>query len=87
LTLIVNFFAYENHFLVLSFFPLCLLAQESKVFDSLSFESKILNKQKTYAVYLPPGYESSGRKYPVLYLLHGAGVINATGSWKGRSSN
>ena len=24
-------------------------------------------------VYTPPGYETSGRKYPVLYLLHGAG--------------
>ncbi len=27
----------------------------------------------TYAVYLPKGYESSQRMYPVLYLLHGAG--------------
>jgi len=60
-------------FLALLFLPNCLFAQESKVFDSLSFESKILNKQKTYAIYLPPGYETSGRKYPVLYLLHGGG--------------
>lgn len=28
---------------------------------------------RKYAVYLPPGYESSQRSYPVLYLLHGAG--------------
>ncbi|MFT4606102.1 MAG: enterochelin esterase-like enzyme, partial [Rhodothermales bacterium] len=28
---------------------------------------------RNYAVYLPPGYDSSARSYPVLYLLHGAG--------------
>jgi S-formylglutathione hydrolase FrmB len=27
----------------------------------------------TYYVYLPPGYGSEGRRYPVLYMLHGAG--------------
>ena len=25
-------------------------------------------------VYLPPGYEDSGRPYPVIYFLHGYGV-------------
>lgn len=29
--------------------------------------------EKKYAVYLPPGYETSQRNYPVLYLLHGGG--------------
>lgn len=48
-------------------------AQESKVYDNLSVKSKILNMDRKYAVYLPPGYETSGRSYPVLYLLHGAG--------------
>jgi enterochelin esterase-like enzyme len=48
-------------------------AQESKVFDNLSLPSKILNMDRKYAVYLPPGYESSQRSYPVLYLLHGGG--------------
>lgn len=47
--------------------------QESKVFDSLTINSSILKKEMTYAVYLPKGYESSQRMYPVLYLLHGAG--------------
>ncbi len=45
----------------------------SRVYDSLELPSKILGVQKKYAVYLPPGYDQSARKYPVLYLLHGAG--------------
>jgi enterochelin esterase-like enzyme len=48
-------------------------AQESKVYDNLSLNSKILNMVRKYAVYLPPGYETSQRSYPVLYLLHGGG--------------
>lgn len=54
-------------------FSASLLAQTSKVFDNLSVSSKILNMERKYAIYLPPGYETSERSYPVLYLLHGAG--------------
>ncbi|WP_215223655.1 alpha/beta hydrolase [Echinicola shivajiensis] len=50
-----------------------VLAQSGKVFDNLSMESKILQGERKYAIYLPPDYESSERSYPVLYLLHGAG--------------
>lgn len=49
------------------------LAQSSKVSDNLTLPSKILKGDRKYAVYLPPGYESSSRSYPVLYLLHGGG--------------
>ncbi|HDR50252.1 MAG TPA: esterase family protein [Mariniphaga anaerophila] len=49
------------------------LAQTGKVFDNLSMESKILDMERKYAIYLPPDYETSERSYPVLYLLHGAG--------------
>ncbi len=54
---------------------LCSLAQSqsSKVLDSCSMKSEILSGERKYAVYLPPGYESSCRSYPVLYLLHGGG--------------
>lgn len=45
----------------------------SRVYDSRELPSKILGVPKKYAVYLPPGYDQSTRKYPVLYLLHGAG--------------
>ncbi|HEX5026800.1 MAG TPA: alpha/beta hydrolase-fold protein [Agriterribacter sp.] len=48
-------------------------AQDSKVFDDLSMKSKILNMDRKFAIYLPAGYESSQRNYPVLYLLHGGG--------------
>lgn len=47
--------------------------QGSIVYDSLTMKSSILNKEKAYAIYLPEGYESSQRRYAVLYLLHGNG--------------
>lgn len=47
--------------------------QSGKVFDNLTLSSKILKSERKYAIYLPPDYETSGRSYPVLYLLHGAG--------------
>lgn len=47
--------------------------QSGKVFDNLTLTSKILKSERKYAIYLPPDYETSGRSYPVLYLLHGAG--------------
>src|SRR5688572_30990572 len=48
-------------------------SQGGKVYDNLSMPSKILKMDRKYAVYLPPGYETSERSYPVLYLLHGGG--------------
>jgi enterochelin esterase-like enzyme len=48
-------------------------AQTGKVFDHLTMDSEILKMERKYAIYLPPGYESSERSYPVLYLLHGGG--------------
>ncbi|MEJ7558481.1 MAG: alpha/beta hydrolase-fold protein [Pedobacter sp.] len=53
--------------------PLLLSAQTGKVYDNLSLPSKILKSDRKFAVYLPPDYETSGRSYPVLYLLHGSG--------------
>lgn len=50
-----------------------LFAQSGKVFDNLSMNSSILNGERKYAIYLPPDYEISQRRYPVLYLLHGGG--------------
>ncbi|MFT4606096.1 MAG: S-formylglutathione hydrolase FrmB, partial [Rhodothermales bacterium] len=49
------------------------LGQTGTVKDNLSLTSAILQGDRNYAVYLPPGYDSSARSYPVLYLLHGAG--------------
>lgn len=46
-------------------------AQGGTIKESLTVESKVLDKEVAYSVYLPPGYDSSDRSYPVLYLLHG----------------
>jgi enterochelin esterase-like enzyme len=35
------------------------------------YESEVLNSQRRYYVYTPPGYEATTDKLPVLYLLHG----------------
>jgi S-formylglutathione hydrolase FrmB len=45
--------------------------QPGKVIETSIAKSKILNKDVSYAVYLPPGYDASERTYPVVYLLHG----------------
>ncbi|HTE09288.1 MAG TPA: alpha/beta hydrolase-fold protein [Flavitalea sp.] len=50
-----------------------LFSQTGKVMDNEIVNSKILNMDRKYAVYLPPDYATSNRKYPVLYLLHGSG--------------
>lgn len=42
-----------------------------KVIERQTVPSKLLGKPVTYAVYLPPDYDSSNRWYPVVYLLHG----------------
>ncbi|HDR9032464.1 TPA: esterase family protein, partial [Burkholderia vietnamiensis] len=42
-----------------------------------SFRSAALKRDWSYTVYLPPGYNAEGARYPVLYLLHGnAGNAN-----------
>lgn len=37
------------------------------------YDSPVLGKSRRVTIYTPAGYENSGKKYPVLYLLHGAG--------------
>ena len=41
------------------------------VTEGLKLPSKILGRDVAYAVYVPPDYASSARRYPVVYLLHG----------------
>lgn len=41
--------------------------------ESNLIPSKLLGHPVEYALYLPPGYDRDSRRYPVLYLLHGAG--------------
>ncbi len=60
-TILLFYAAYSSH------------AQTSVVRDEMTLDSEILGGKRKFAVYLPPDYETSNRKYPVLYLLHGAG--------------
>jgi enterochelin esterase family protein len=46
---------------------------------SVTYYSKSLGRFRRMHVYTPPGYETSSRKYPVFYLLHGAG--DSDDSW------
>ncbi len=48
-------------------------SNHSVVSESLVLESELLGGPRNFAIYLPPGYNSSTRSYPVLYLLHGGG--------------
>lgn len=47
------------------------LFAQSVVKESLTFKSNILQRDVKYSIYLPDGYATSQRSYPVLYLLHG----------------
>lgn len=53
------------------FYIITAFAQKSRVFESLQFESNLVNYPVEYTVYLPADYETSNRSYPILYLLHG----------------
>jgi enterochelin esterase-like enzyme len=41
--------------------------------QTIDYHSDSLDRERQAVVYLPPGYEGSAERYPVLYLLHGAG--------------
>jgi enterochelin esterase family protein len=38
-------------------------------------KSAVLNRTERLVVYLPPGYQKSSAKFPVLYLVHGSGDV------------
>jgi enterochelin esterase family protein len=52
----------------------------------LPYVSKTLGVARAVWIYTPPGYES-GKNYPVLYLLHGAGDIESGWTLVGRANN
>jgi enterochelin esterase-like enzyme len=41
--------------------------------QALTYRSESLDREREAVVYLPPGYSAGAERYPVLYLLHGAG--------------
>jgi enterochelin esterase family protein len=50
------------------------------------YPSPGLGMERRLTVYTPPGYENSKEKYPVLYLLHGAGGDEEAWMTLGRAS-
>jgi enterochelin esterase family protein len=52
---------------------------------SVTYYSKVLSQFRRLHVYTPPGYETSRQKYPVFYLLHGAGDCDDSWTSVGRA--
>jgi enterochelin esterase-like enzyme len=52
---------------------------------SVTYYSKSLGKFRRMHVYTPPGYEASSQKYPIFYLLHGAGDCDDSWTSVGRA--
>ncbi len=46
---------------------------ESRIIYDVPHPSNILDREMSYAIYLPPNYESHDLTYPVVYFLHGGG--------------
>ena len=53
--------------------PTSASAQAGRVMENQEFQSSALDRAWNYTIYLPPGYETDQRAYPVVYLLHGYG--------------
>lgn len=51
----------------------------------VTYYSTVLKRFRRMHVYTPPGYELGGGKYPVFYLLHGAGDSDNSWSTVGRA--
>jgi enterochelin esterase family protein len=49
------------------------------------YASSVLKRTRRMHVYTPPGYESGSKKYPVFYLLHGAGDTDDAWTGVGRA--
>jgi enterochelin esterase-like enzyme len=65
----------KRTFLLLAASCLLLLAAGARAGSMVEGEldSAALGRAWAYTVYLPDGYDTSGLRYPVLYLLHGNG--------------
>ena len=49
------------------------------------FRSEALGNSRTVAVFLPPGYDSSNERYPVLYMQDGQNLFDASTAYNGNS--
>jgi enterochelin esterase-like enzyme len=51
-----------------------------------TYHSKTLGVPRTLWIYTPPGYDRGTTRYPVFYLLHGAGNIDSSWMLTGRAN-
>lgn len=51
-----------------------------------TYQSSTMNAPRTLWIYTPPGYDINKQKYPVFYLLHGAGNIDSSWVLTGREN-
>jgi enterochelin esterase family protein len=54
--------------------------------SAVYYQSTALGRTRRMHVYTPPGYETSTAKYPVFYLLHGAGDCDDSWTSVGRAN-
>ena len=52
---------------------------------AVTYHSKSLGRARRMHIYTPPGYESGKGKYPIFYLLHGAGDCDEAWTSVGRA--
>ncbi|RRA97990.1 alpha/beta hydrolase [Larkinella rosea] len=58
------------------FLPFRVFAQDDNTqqpYRDLTHESRVFGHAKSYRLYLPQGYSTSGKRYPVIYFFHGWG--------------
>jgi enterochelin esterase-like enzyme len=53
---------------------------------AVHYRSSALDTNRRMHIYTPPGYETSSDKYPVFYLLHGAGDVDDSWTSVGRAN-
>lgn len=53
---------------------------------AVHYQSKAIGIPRRMHIYTPPGYATSGQRYPVLYLLHGAGDNDQSWLMAGRAN-
>lgn len=54
--------------------------------STVYYNSTALSRPRRITVYTPPGYETSTKKYPVLYLLHGSSDSDESWTTVGRAN-
>jgi enterochelin esterase-like enzyme len=88
-TLKTSFFSTQNVFLVPGQPPMPWEAADvphGEVHHHF-YRSKIVDYNSEYYVYTPPGFDAkSGKKYPVLYLLHGYSDDPSAWTWMGKAN-